>query len=113
MIFVGCVGASRLEPLLRKDLSDVVDEVWKRRCGAEESESDVRHSAADVRFTLAPLLGSDQQLESVWAEVLRLEHLYNKGEPFREVAGGKLKPGPGQRGVNRLKQPRTKPATSD
>ena len=43
---------------------------------------------------------------AMWAEVLRLERLYNDGKPFREVAGGKLKPGPGQRGVNRLKQPR-------
>ena len=43
---------------------------------------------------------------AMWAEVLRLERLYSNGKPFREVAGGKLKPGPGQRGVNRLKQPR-------
>ena len=47
---------------------------------------------------------------AMWAEVLRLERLYNNGQPFREVAGGKLKPGPGQRGVDRLKQPR-KPRT--
>lgn len=43
---------------------------------------------------------------AMWAEVLRLERLYNDGKPFRAVAGGKLKPGPGQRGVDRLKQPR-------
>ena len=49
---------------------------------------------------------------AMWAEVLRLERLYNEGKPFREVAGGKLKPGPGQRGVNRLKQPR-KPRKAD
>ena len=43
---------------------------------------------------------------AMWHEVLRLERLYNDGQPFREVAGGKLKPGPGPRGVHRLKQPR-------
>lgn len=46
---------------------------------------------------------------AMWAEVLRLEQLYNNGQPFREVTGGRLKPGPGQRGVDRLKQPRKKP----
>src|SRR4051812_6584916 len=49
---------------------------------------------------------------AMWAEVLRLERLYNNGKPFREVAGGRLKPGPGQRGVSRLKQPR-KPRATD
>ncbi|MDN5803887.1 MAG: hypothetical protein L0H26_04750 [Microlunatus sp.] len=49
---------------------------------------------------------------AMWAEVLRLERLYNNGQPFREVVGGRLKPGPGQQGVSRLKQPR-KPRRSD
>ena len=49
---------------------------------------------------------------AMWAEVLRLERLYNNGRAFRPVAGGKLKPGPGQRGVSRLKQPR-KPRTPE
>lgn len=49
---------------------------------------------------------------AMWAEVLRLERLYNDGRPFREVVGGRLKPGPGQRGVDRLKQPR-KPRSTD
>lgn len=42
---------------------------------------------------------------AMWAEVLRLEKAYNAGEPFPQV-GGKLKPGPGQRGVDRLSRPR-------
>jgi hypothetical protein len=50
---------------------------------------------------------------AMWAEVLRLERLYNQGKPFREVAGGRLKPGPGQRGVGRLKQRRKPQATGD
>ena len=43
---------------------------------------------------------------ALWAEVLRLERLYNNGRPFREVVGGRLKTGPGQRGVSRLRRPR-------
>lgn len=50
---------------------------------------------------------------AMWAEVLRLERLYNNGDPFRSVTGGKLKPGPGQRGVKRLRQRRTPKHTDD
>lgn len=47
---------------------------------------------------------------SLWAEVLRLERLYHKGEPFPAVK--KLRSGPGQRGIDRLSQSREKPSPS-
>lgn len=52
---------------------------------------------------------------ALWAEVLRLEALYNGGEPF-PAAPSRLRTGPGQRGIERLSRPRqtaqppTKPA---
>lgn len=38
---------------------------------------------------------------ALWAEVLRLEHVFNGGSPFAP-APGKLRTGPGQRGAARL-----------
>lgn len=43
--------------------------------------------------------------QGLWAEVLRIEKALNGGEPF-PPAQGRLKSGPGQRGIERLNQPR-------
>jgi hypothetical protein len=45
------------------------------------------------------------------AEVIRLEKLFNKGRPFPS-APGRLSPGPGARGIERLRRPRSE-ADSD
>lgn len=42
---------------------------------------------------------------ALWAEVLRLEAMYNEGKPFNP-APEKLRPGPGRSGVSRLSLPR-------
>lgn len=42
---------------------------------------------------------------ALWAEVLRLEALYNGGEPFPD-APSRLRTGPGQQGIERLSRPR-------
>jgi len=42
---------------------------------------------------------------ALWAEVLRLEALYNGGEPFPD-APSRLRTGPGQAGIERLSRPR-------
>ena len=48
---------------------------------------------------------------AAFAEVIRLEKLFNGGKPFPEVPG-KLSPGPGTAGAARLRRPR-KAAESD
>jgi len=65
-----------------------------------------QQTGEDIDFDALPDSASALVESAMWHEVLRLERLYNDGHPFREVAGGKLKPGPGPRGVSRLKQPR-------
>lgn len=65
-----------------------------------------QQTGEEIDFDALPDSASALVESAMWHEVLRLERLYNDGEPFREVAGGKLKPGPGPRGVSRLKQPR-------
>lgn len=45
---------------------------------------------------------------ALWAEVLRLEKLYNNGEPFPPPKSGRLRSGPGRQGVERLREPRRK-----
>lgn len=42
---------------------------------------------------------------ALWAEVLRLEMLYNGGQPFPD-APSRLRTGPGQAGIERLSRPR-------
>lgn len=44
---------------------------------------------------------------AIWAEILRVEKAINKGRPF-QPAGGKLRTGPGERGIRRLSEPRKK-----
>lgn len=44
---------------------------------------------------------------ALWAEVMRLEEQYNDGQPF-PPAPGKLAPGPGQHGKERMRSRRSK-----
>ena len=73
-----------------------------QQTGEEEIDLDAIPDSASALVELA-----------MWAEVLRLERLYNNGQPFRSVTGGKLKPGPGRRGVSRLRQRRTAKHSDD
>lgn len=56
-----------------------------------------------VDTTLVPDSASALVESALWAEVLRLEHVFNGGQPFRP-APGKLRTGPGQSGVARLSE---------
>lgn len=66
--------------------------------GAKNSGEDVDHSQIpDSASALVEL--------ALWAEILRLELLFNNGRPFPS-APGKLRTGPGQSGVSRLSEQR-------
>ena len=54
-----------------------------------------QQTGEEIDFDALPDSASALVESAMWHEVLRLERLYNDGQPFREVAGGKLKPGPG------------------
>lgn len=72
---------------------------WSRDqiAAGEEVATDVDDPLPDGPSALAE--------SALWAEVLRLERLYNQGRPFPPVAGS-LPRGPGARGRRALSKPR-------
>ncbi len=59
----------------------------------------------DSLLDYVPDSASSLAEQGLWAEVLRIEKALNDGKPF-PPAQGRLKSGPGQRGIERLNQPR-------
>lgn len=65
----------------------------------------VRDGEDDSLLAFVPDSASSLAEQGIWAEVLRIEKALNNGQPF-PPARGRLKSGPGQRGIERLNQPR-------
>ncbi len=74
---------------------------WAQRF-AEAQASDGK---GDSVHDYVPDSASSLAEQGLWAEVLRIEKALNNGKPF-PPAQGRLKSGPGQRGIERLNQPR-------
>ncbi len=62
---------------------------------------------AEVLGEIIPSSVSALVEHALWAEILRLEGLFNQGKPF-PAQPGKLPSGPSAAGIARLRQPRKK-----
>jgi len=75
------------------------------------AEAQARDGKDDSVLDYVPDSASSLAEQGLWAEVLRIEKALNNGKPF-PPAQGRLKSGPGQRGIERLNQPRGARRTS-
>ncbi|WP_152364400.1 hypothetical protein [Microlunatus speluncae] len=74
---------------------------WAQRFAEARTADGGSASALDY----VPDNASSLAEQGLWAEVLRIEKALNDSKPF-PPAEGRLKSGPGQRGIERLNQPR-------